>query len=824
MLGGGSAKPGLLHLVGVDPAVDAFLRHDLQRGIAIEAVADLEALYYSMLEGRQHPDTVLLGMEVDEPVRVAQRIHAYDNRVPILILGAPTHCAQLRRTLMFSPFLGNEVTPWSTDEVDELPSAIRDSIRRRQQRARYLNTISKAQIRLEKLPLLQPEATHYLDQLLDHAPIGVLTIDLGGAILTLNRQASTTLAVGERAALGRPLLEHFPARERTRLDEWIQRCLENMERVGPEIIEIDAEDRVARFLEVTLTPLSYRTGQRGAMLILQDVTDRVAAEAERQRAEEDLRFHATVLRSFHEISSDLEIGLDEKLHRLLRLGCEQFGLPIAILSRIDGRSFRIQDAISDSPAFAAGVVKELDQTYCSATVFTNEPVAFEQAGTCLWRDHPSYRDHGLEAYIGVRVLVDGSLYGTLCFASQAPRRAPFSSTDLETLKLMSQWVGNELQRERAEAHMRKLSSALEQTADTVIITDRERRIEYVNPAFERLTGYAKEDVIGQKTYFLRSGLHDDTFYGDLWDVIGNGEVYRGVMVNRKKDGSIFHEQKTITPLKDGLGRITHFISTGHDITDLVRAEELDRQHKAELAHVARLSILGEMTSGLAHELNQPLCAITTYAQTCLRIIESGECKADQVRYGLEQVVRQAELGGAIFRRLRNFARKGERRQQRIDLREVVQEAASFVRAEVQHQQIRLRLDVAQGLPEVMADPIQIEQVLLNLIRNSMDALSNLDETRREISIRASHQGHGGVRVCIRDSGQGCPGDVADRLFEPFFTTKPTGMGIGLGISQSIIDAHGGRLWLENNSIRGATFCFTLPGAGGELPHEENADE
>lgn len=824
MLGGGSAKPGLLHLVGVDSAVDASLRRDLQPGIAIESVADLEALYYSMLEGRQHPDTVLLGMDVDEPVRVAQRIHAYDNRVPILILGAPTHCAQLRRTLMFSPLLGSEVTPWSADDIDELPSAVRDSIHRRQKRLHYLNTISRAQIQLEKLPLLQPEAMHYLDQLLDHAPIGVLTIDLGGAILTLNRQASTTLAVGERAALGRPLLDHFPQRERARLDEWMQRSLENMERVGPEIIEIDAKDRGTRFLEVTLTPLSYRTGQRGAMLILQDVTDRVAAEAERQRAEEDLRFHATVLRSFHEISSDIELGLDEKLHRLLRLGCEQFGLPIAILSRIDGGFFRIQDAISESPAFAAGVVKDLDQTYCSATVFTNEPVAFEQAGACAWRDHPSYRDHGLEAYIGVRVLVDGSLYGTLCFASQAPRRAPFSSTDLETLKLMSQWVGNELQRERAEAHMRKLSSALEQTADTVIITDRERRIEYVNPAFERLTGYAKEDVFGQKTYFLRSGLHDDAFYRDLWDVIGNGNVYRGVMVNRKKDGSIFHEQKTITPLKDAQGRITHFISTGHDITDLVRAEELDRQHKAELAHVARLSILGEMTSGLAHELNQPLCAITTYAQTCLRIIDTGRCKPDQVRYGLEQVVRQAELGGAIFRRLRNFARKGERRQQRIDLREVIQETASFVRAEVRQQQIRVRLDVAPDLPEVMADPIQIEQVLLNLIRNSMDALSGLDETRREIAIRAAHGGNGDVRVCIRDSGQGCPGDVADRLFEPFFTTKPTGMGIGLGISQSIIDAHGGRLWLDDNSMSGATFCFTLPGAGGEQGCEENTDE
>lgn len=222
MLGGGSAKPGLLHLVGVDSAVDASLRRDLQPGIAIESVADLEALYFSMLEGRQHPDTVLLGMDVDEPVRVAQRIHAYDNRVPILILGAPAHCVQLRRTLMFSPLLGSEVTPWSADDIDELPSAVRDSIQRRQKRLHYLNTISRAQIQLEKLPLLQPEAMHYLDQLLDHAPIGVLTIDLGGAILTLNRQASTTLAVGERAALGRPLLDHFPQRERARLDEWMR--------------------------------------------------------------------------------------------------------------------------------------------------------------------------------------------------------------------------------------------------------------------------------------------------------------------------------------------------------------------------------------------------------------------------------------------------------------------------------------------------------------------------------------------------------------------------------------------------------------------------
>lgn len=811
---------GILHLVGVDLATNTLLRSALEPEVTVEAMGSQERLYHRFQEGHQPADTVLLGMDIEEPVRIAQRIHTYDHHVPILILTAPSRCDQLKRTLMFSPFLGNEVVPWSTAEVEELPSAIRDAVNRRRQRMRYLNTISRAQIRLEKLPLLQPEATYYLDQLLDHAPIGVLTVDLNCAILTINRQAQTILGVSERSALGRPLVEQFPLREQGRLAALLQQGLKGMERHQPEIFGVDAPGEAVRFLEVTPAPLAYRTGQRGAMLILQDVTDRVAAERERQRAEDELRYHATVLRSFHEISSDRELSLEEKLHRLLKLGCEQFGLPNAILSRIDGQCFQILDSVSDHPAYVVGTSKDLDQTYCSATVFTNEPVAFEHAGITEWRRHPSYLEHRMEAYIGVRIVVDGGLYGTLCFSSPAPRHSSFSSADLEVLKLMSQWVGNELQRERAEAHMRKLSGALEQAADSVMITDRDRRIEYVNPAFERLTGYAKADVIGHKTYFLRSGVHDEVFYQDLWQVVGNGGVYRGVLVNRKKDGSIFHEQKTISPLKDMQGRITHFISTGHDITDRVKTEELDRQHKAELAHVGRLSVLGEMTSGLAHELNQPLCAITTYAQTCLRIIQSGDCKPDDVRYGLEQVVKQAELGGAIFRRLRNFARKGDLRQQRIDLREVILEVASFVRAEVQQNQVQLHMDIPRQLPVVMADPIQIEQVLLNLVRNSMDALSDTDEGRRQITIQAVRHERRSVKVCISDSGCGCPQEVADRLFEPFFTTKATGLGIGLGISQSIIDAHGGRLWLEEGAVQGATFCFVLPGSG-DTRHEKH---
>jgi len=803
--------PGLVSLVGVDPALARLLQSRLCPMLTVKTLDDQNSLFLHMEGGGLPVDAVVLGMALEEPVRVAQHIHVHDKHIPILILSRPADCDQLKRTLMFSPFLGNEVTPWSTDEPDGLPATLRQAAERRRLRVRNQNVLSSAHIRLEKLPLLQPDASHYLDQLLDHAPIGVVTVDPAGAILTLNRQAQDTLRVAERGALGRLLGDLFPLAERQRLYALLSRCTSHGPRPAPEVFEFHSADGTPRFVETGCTPLTYRTGQRGIMLIMQDVTDRIRAERERCRAEEDLRLHATVLRAFHEISSDRSLTLEEKLNHLLKLGCEQFGLPIGILSQVNGDMIRVLDSVGGKGRFPVGGTRELGQTYCGGTVHSSEPVALEHAAASEWRDHPSYTRGGLEAYIGVRVQVENDLYGTLCFASPSPRPRPFSSADREILKLMSQWVGSELRRERADAHMRKLSGALEQAVDAVIITDRERFIEYVNPAFETLTGYRKEEAIGKKTYFLRSGLHDDRFYRELWQVIGTGGVYRGVLVNRKKDGSLYHEMKTISPLKDDQGRVTHYISTGHDITERVRAEERDRLHRAELAHVARLSTLGEMASGLAHELNQPLCAITTYAQTALRVLTDPDGSAERARYGLEQVVRQAELAGGIFRRLRHFARKGDMNRRRVCLKEVIQEVAGFIQADARQSGVRVELAVARNLPRVLADPIQIEQVLLNLARNAMDAMAGVEKPRRQLLIKARRQGRRGVRMEIHDCGRGCPQEVADRLFEPFFTTKPDGLGVGLGISQSIIEAHNGRLWLDGNSDQGATFCFTLPG-------------
>jgi C4-dicarboxylate-specific signal transduction histidine kinase len=305
-------------------------------------------------------------------------------------------------------------------------------------------------------------------------------------------------------------------------------------------------------------------------------------------------------------------------------------------------------------------------------------------------------------------------------------------------------------------------------------------------------------------------MHDESFYDDVWKTVSSGDIFRGMLINKKKDGGIYYEEKTITPLRDTNGFITHFISTGHDVSERIAAEQATQKHQAELAHVARLSTLGEMTTALAHELNQPLCAVTTYAQTCLRAIKNSSVDLTRLRHGLEQIVKQIELAGQIFRRLRDFSRKNSPHRQAVNVRSLIREVAKFMRAELEHQRILLRIEAPGPTPLIKADPVQIEQVLLNLVRNSIEAIVCSAKDDRKLTIRSIKIASGFIKVSIGDTGHGVSADHAGRLFEPFFTTKATGLGIGLSISQNIIEAHGGRLWLDTNSEAGATFSFTLP--------------
>lgn len=364
--------------------------------------------------------------------------------------------------------------------------------------------------------------------------------------------------------------------------------------------------------------------------------------------------------------------------------------------------------------------------------------------------------------------------------------------------------------ERAESERNKLASAVEQTADAIVITDLRGVIEYVNPAFEQITGYARAEAVGKKSSLVKSGEHDAAFYADLWTTILAGRVFRAVLVNRRKDGALFYEEKTITPLKDAEGRIVNFVSAGKDVTERKIAEGRARQQQAQLAHVARISTMGEMASTMAHELNQPLTAIVNYAQACVRRLRERAASPGELLPTLERIIAQGERSGEIIRRMREFARRSEPRHKPADINRVVREAVELARVEAQRTDINLHVTLGENLPPVLLDAVEIEQVALNLVRNAIEAIDLAHSPEREIAIRTSVDPQGNVEVAVRDTGPGLPAEGAEHLFEAFYTTKPEGMGIGLSISRSIVEEHGGSLRALRNPGGGATFSFTVP--------------
>jgi len=242
-----------------------------------------------------------------------------------------------------------------------------------------------------------------------------------------------------------------------------------------------------------------------------------------------------------------------------------------------------------------------------------------------------------------------------------------------------------------------------------------------------------------------------------------------------------------------------------------RAEEQSRRHQAELAHVARLSTVGEMVAELAHELNQPLTSIATYAEVCLRLVQGGlRDGAAQLQEALKQVSQQAERAGEIIRRLRRFTAKGTPQHAIVDINEVVGGIARLVDVEARAAGVEMRFDLTEPIPPVAADRIQIEQVLVNLLRNAFEAMRDPQAQPRELTIRTSHADEERIEVAVSDTGSGPPAGDLEQMFQRFFTTKPDGMGMGLSISRSIVESHAGRLWATRNPDRGTALHFTLP--------------
>jgi len=278
----------------------------------------------------------------------------------------------------------------------------------------------------------------------------------------------------------------------------------------------------------------------------------------------------------------------------------------------------------------------------------------------------------------------------------------------------------------------------------------------------------------------------------------------------RDDGSVRHLHHIAQVTRDPHGAGHKHVGTIHDVTERRQTEDEARQLQERLTHFSRLSTMGEMAAGLAHEINQPLSAIATYAQACQRFLKSPHRDDADILESLEQINAQALRAGEVIRRLRNFVKNREVTREPVDCNRLLDDLRTLAETDARLHNVKLRIEAEPGLPTVYADPIQLQQVVLNLVRNAIDAMSEAPETRREVLLSTRRLPDGEIEIVVSDYGTGLAPEAAEHLFNPFFTTKAGGTGLGLAISRSIVRAHGGRLWHTPNEGVGARFHFTLP--------------
>lgn len=354
---------------------------------------------------------------------------------------------------------------------------------------------------------------------------------------------------------------------------------------------------------------------------------------------------------------------------------------------------------------------------------------------------------------------------------------------------------------------RQYQAIFETTGTATIIIEEDTTIALANSEFERLSGFSKTELEGRMSWtelMSPEDLPKMLAYHRLRRVDPEAAPrrYECRLVNRKGEArDTFLTIDMIPGTKQSVGSF-------QDITDYKRTQEQARQQLAQLAHVSRLSMAGEMASGLAHELNQPLFAIVNFAEGCIDHLRSGCERTDEVLAALDDIAKEAERAGQIVHRLRDFVSRREPRFEDKDLNAVVRQAAAFLEADARHAGVSVRMDLAEGPLTTCMDAVQIQQVVLNLLKNSFEAVAHSNCGDRQLAVRTWAE-DGQVEFAVVDGGLGLNGAALDQVFEPFFTTKPEGMGMGLSISRTIIEAHRGHLWARPNAERGMTFGFTL---------------
>ena len=579
------------------------------------------------------------------------------------------------------------------------------------------------------------------------------------------------------------------------------------------------EDGSLLDISLTVSPLRDAAGRIiGASKIARDIT-------ERKRVEERLRVQHTVAQILAEAAT-----IEEATPRILRAMGECLGWDVGTLWRVDPDA----EALHCVELWHKASI-EVPEFERASREFTFVP-SLGLPGRVWSSLEPKYipdvvsdenfprasiaEREGLHAAFGFPILLGGEVLGVIEFFSREIRQP--DQELLNVLATIGSQIGQFIERNRAEEDLRESEAKFRDFAETASDWLWEIGPDYKFTLLtENAFGSDAAKRIGTTCWDHALDLETEPEkWRFVWATLDSRKPFRDfVYCSAGADGCPMYVKASGKPVFDANGEFRGYRGTGIDVTAIMRAQqerERLRQLESDLAHINRVSIMGELAGSLAHEITQPIAAARNNARAAIRFLDRAPPDLREVREALACVVDDADRAGDIIDRIRDQIKKAPPRMDRFDLNKAIDEVIELAQSAIAKNEVSVRTRLTEGLFPVQGDRVQLQQVVLNLILNAVEAMSSVEASARDLLIGTERIQTGGVLVAVSDSGPGIAPDHLGRVFEPFYTTKSSGVGMGLSICRSIVNAHGGRLWADVNAPRGALFQFTLPGVEKEL--------
>ena len=624
-----------------------YLNNNLSAGVFLEHNDLPQNLYAALEQSSGEPDIIVLGLNVEEPIRTAEHILVLRRDIKIIILCKGGRQNILQKAIQFSPFLNSDVTSFEYKNHASLRKKLQSLIDSVEKQRLYRSAIEVVEKERTSIAPTRPLVANYLDKLLDRIPIGILNLDSHGRVLNLNRSAQSLLGRSERALVNTELHSLFSSNDTDSIQNLTHHAIIGDEKNHSIVVSLNSLE-LKCYIEISISLLAVNTAEPILTAILTEVTDKVLEEIKRKKAEKALQ------------ASEQQLRL-------------------------------VIDAIPE-----------------------------------------------LIAYV-----------------------------------------------------------------------DADLAYQFNNKAFEKWFGFSRHEIKGKKIWQVIGERPYSVITPYIKEVMSGKIITFEEKLNYPYRGDVYIRSSYVPNFSDSGNVIGFFLLTA-DITQSKKEEEGKLKHMLEAAHASRIITIGEMSTQLAHEISQPLASIGAYSSACIRLIEKDRADTEELHSAFKSISTQAIRAQEIMHELRNFVKKDSSRKT-VSVNELVQNAIRFLQIEIRENKPDLSLELAEDLPLIEADQILIEQVIVNLVKNAMEAMQILDQEDRRLTIETNVCQDSGVFVSVKDSGPGITDYEASKIFEPFYTTKPEGMGMGLAIIRSIIDSHGGKLEVLTNGDNGTTFHFTLPG-------------